>query len=186
MSDHEEAGRPRGGEPVDGMWENWAQDRALLRGRAIRLTNGNVEDAEDILSSTVVKTLDYLHHHHDTVIRQPRAFLLFALNNEFISRCRRHAVESTQRDFRIDVDEHPGAGSAPSHERALQIKETLDSVIAAVSRLSPGYRALFRMRFEEERSYADIAMRLGVPQALVRKRIQLLRTRLKQMVDLSE
>ncbi|MCD9030550.1 RNA polymerase sigma factor [Luteimonas sp. Y-2-2-4F] len=167
------------------IWGNWEQDRIVLRCRAIRLTRGNVDEAEDILSSTVLKTLDYLRQHR-AQIRRPRAFLLFALNNEFVSRCRRRAQENAQLDRSADVEEQAGATAAPGHEQALQVQETLAAVMAEVARLPSDQRRLFRMRFREERSYADIAQAFGISQPLARKRVQLLRERLRRAPGVSD
>ena len=136
------------GDASSELWQDWIHYRDVLRGRAIRLTHGNVEEAEDILSSTILKAINHVRHRH-TVIREPRADL---------------------------------AGNAPSEERTLQAQETLDATLHALDLLPPPYHELFRMRFYEEQSYADIAAALHISEALVRKRIQLLREKLRHMV----
>lgn len=176
--------RTDAGDVSSGLWQDWIHHRDVLRGRAMRLTHGNVQEAEDILSSTILKAVSHVQHHH-TVIREPRAFFLYALNNEFISHRRRQANERHLRDFQVDVHEDQTAdlaGSAPSEERMLQAQEMLDATLHALDLLPPPYHALFRMRFYEEQSYADIAAALHISEALVRKRIQLLREKLRHMV----
>lgn len=163
------------------IWDSWITNTTILRRRAIRLTNGNIEDAEEILSSTIIKTVSHVRRHH-TVIREPRAFFLYALHNEFISHCRRRKNERQIHDFHIDVyADHfePPADDGSDPERALPLQETLKAVFEAVESLSPAYRNLFRMRFCEERSYKDIAESLNISQPLARKRVQFLRERLR-------
>ncbi|WP_395679311.1 RNA polymerase sigma factor [Inquilinus sp.] len=163
------------------IWDSWISNTTILRRRAIRLTNGNIDEAEEILSSTIIKTVSHVRR-YQTIIREPRAFFLFALNNEFISHCRRRRNERQIHDFHVDVyADHfdPPAHDGPDPEQQLPLQQTLKAVFAAVEGLSPSYRILFRMRFCEERSYKDIAESLNISQPLARKRVQFLRERLR-------
>ncbi|MEH0069661.1 sigma factor [Pannonibacter sp. Pt2-lr] len=74
--------------PANGLWTSWIDDAPVLRRRALRLTKGDREEAEDLLSSTLIKAVSHVER-AETHIREPRAFLLFALKNEYISRLRR-------------------------------------------------------------------------------------------------
>ncbi|WP_236080100.1 sigma-70 family RNA polymerase sigma factor [Pseudomonas aeruginosa] len=62
-------------------------------------------------------------------------------------------------------------------ERLEQL-ERLDQVDKALASLSRQQQQLFELRFIEELPYADIASQLGIAPPLVRKRVQLLRSRL--------
>ncbi|MGK9231057.1 sigma-70 family RNA polymerase sigma factor [Inquilinus limosus] len=185
MIDRDAASPTGTGAPAPDIWDSWISNTTLLRRRAIRLTNGNIEDAEEILSSTIIKTVSHVRR-HQTVIREPRAFFLYALHNEFISYCRRRRNERQIHDFHIDVyADHfePPADDGSDPEQILPLQETLKAVLDAVETLSPSYRMLFRMRFCEERSYKDIAEFLKISQPLARKRVQFLRERLRDAVS---
>ncbi|WP_428524067.1 sigma factor [Roseibium sp.] len=74
--------------PAQSLWMSWIDDGQVLRRRALRLTRGDREAAEDLLSATLIKAVSHVERHH-TAIREPRAFLLFAMKNEYISRLRK-------------------------------------------------------------------------------------------------
>jgi|GEM_PF-2479805 RNA polymerase sigma-70 factor (ECF subfamily) len=175
------AGAQSGSVPEE-IWQGWVQCAKVLRGRAIRLTNGNIDEAEDILSSTILRTANHVLLHR-TRVREPRSFFLCALNNEFISRCRKHAYERRLRDFHADVysdliapDVDPESGSV---ESTWSNQDALALVEQTVARLPPDGRELFRLRFREDRSTAEIAAALNISPTLVRKRVQLLREKLR-------
>lgn len=168
--------------PAAGIWMSWIEDAVILRRRALRLTRGNREDAEDLLSSTLVKAVAHVER-HETEIREPRAFLLFAMKNEHISRMRRVQSEKQVRDFSADVyidHESSLCSKQPDQENQLRHQDTLRAVVRVVNALPAEFRKVFRLRFCEERSYRDIAEILAISEPLARKRVQHLRERLRQ------
>ncbi|MHA5867690.1 sigma-70 family RNA polymerase sigma factor, partial [Pseudomonas aeruginosa] len=93
----------------------------------------------------------------------------------------RHQI---REDRLIDrgIDLHDGqlerfAAVGSPLERLEQL-ERLDQVDKALASLSRQQQQLFELRFIEELPYADIASQLGIAPPLVRKRVQLLRSRL--------
>ncbi|MTI45352.1 RNA polymerase sigma-70 factor (ECF subfamily) [Roseibium hamelinense] len=170
-----------------GIWLSWVQDALVLRRRALRLTRGNREEAEDLLSSTLIKAVSHVER-HQTEIREPRAFLLFAMKNEHISRIRKQTSERQVRDFKADVYEdhaHGLSDSEPDQEQQLRHQEALRRVLQAVQRMPAEFRQVFYMRFCDECSYREIARKLRISEALARKRVQHLREHLRaEMEDL--
>lgn len=167
--------------PANGLWTSWIDDAPVLRRRALRLTKGDREEAEDLLSSTLIKAISHVER-AETHIREPRAFLLFALKNEYISRLRRKNSERQVRDFSADIYEDNDTGYAdvrPSQEHLLWQQEILRRVMAVMNSLSAEHRRIFELRFCEEQSYRDIADVLGISEALARKRVQTLRQTLR-------
>ncbi|NVK33067.1 MAG: RNA polymerase sigma factor [Rhodobacteraceae bacterium] len=164
---------------------SWIDDAVVLRRRALRLTKGNREDAEDLLSSTLVKAVSHVER-HETEIREPRAFLLFAMKNEYISRLRRLKSENQVHDPKADVyQDYIGelADRQPDQEDQLAHQETLLRVLDAVAALSPEFRQVFQLRFREELSYREIAKALEISEPLARKRVQHLREHLRTCLD---
>lgn len=170
-----------------GIWMSWIDDGPVLRRRALRLTRGNREEAEDLLSSTLIKAVSHVER-NETQVREPRAFLLFALRNEYISRLRRQTSERQLRDFNADVYQDYSAGladSRPDQENLLRHQDMLSQVVQVVNGLPSEFRQVFRMRFCEERSYREIAGRLDISEPLARKRVQHLREHLRDALDTS-
>lgn len=164
-----------------GIWSSWIDDAQVLQRRAMYLTRGNREEAEDLLSSTIVKAVNHVER-NATEIREPRAFLLFAMRNEHISRLRRVRSERQVRDFQADIyQDHQGAmaDQAPTQENLLRHQDVLRRVVGIVNGLPEEFRRIFRMRFCEERSYREIAGALGISEPLARKRVQNLRQKLR-------
>lgn len=167
--------------PAQGLWMSWIDDAQVLRRRALRLTRGDREAAEDLLSATLVKAVTHVERHR-TMIREPRAFLLFAMKNEHISRLRKEMSERQVRDFGADIYQDYQAGLAdrqPDQENLLRHQDALRSVLTAVSALTPDYKLLFRLRFCEEISYREIARKMNISEPLARKRVQHLRERIR-------
>ncbi|WP_289035960.1 sigma-70 family RNA polymerase sigma factor [uncultured Roseibium sp.] len=171
--------------PSAGIWMSWIEDGLVLRRRALRLTRGNREEAEDLLSSTLVKAVSHVER-HETEVREPRAFLLFAMKNEYISRLRRQNSERQVRDFQADVYQdhtHGLADRQPDQENQLRHQDALRKVLKAVDGLTPDFRDIFRMRFCEECSYREIARHLSISEPLARKRVQHLRGHLRSVLN---
>lgn len=171
--------------PAQGLWMSWIDDAQVLRRRAMRLTHGDREAAEDLLSATLVKAVSHVER-HQTTIREPRAFLLFAMKNEHISRLRKETSERQVRDFGADVYQDYQAGLAdrqPDQENLLRHQDILRSVLAAVNSLTPDYKLLFRLRFCEECSYRDIARKMEISEPLARKRVQHLRENIRSALS---
>lgn len=158
--------------------ESWRAAQAGLRKRAQRLARGNSHRAEEWLSSTAVKALLFLRQSPERV-RDPQGFLFWSRNTSTDSA--RHQI---REDRLIDrgIDLHDGqlerfAAVGSPLERLEQL-ERLDQVDKALASLSRQQQQLFELRFIEELPYADIASQLGIAPPLVRKRVQLLRSRL--------
>lgn len=170
--------------PSAGIWMSWIDDGPVLRRRALRLTHGNREEAEDLLSSTLIKAVSHVER-YATHVREPRAFLLFALRNEYISRLRRQTSERQLRDFQADVYQDYSVGfadSRPDQENLLRHQDALRQVVQVVNSLSAEFRQVFKLRFCEDCSYREIAERLDISEPLARKRVQHLREHLRAAV----
>ncbi|GGB36260.1 hypothetical protein GCM10011316_05530 [Roseibium aquae] len=176
------------GLPSTGLWGSWIADGPVLRRRALRLTNGNREEAEDLLSATLIKAVSHVEQ-HDTTVREPRAFLLFAMRNEHISRLRRLSSERQVRDFHADVYQDHVAGASdpqPDQEHLLRQQDLLRRILAVVEGLSAELKEVFRLRFCEDRTYREVAEHLAISEPLARKRVQNLRERLRRSLDEDE
>lgn len=159
--------------------ESWRAAQAGLRKRAQRLARGNSHRAEEWLSSTAVKAMLFLRQSPERV-RDPQGFLFLVLEHVYLDSARHQIREDRLIDRGIDL--HDGqlerfAAVGSPLERLEQL-ERLDQVDKALASLSRQQQQLFELRFIEELPYADIASQLGIAPPLVRKRVQLLRSRL--------
>lgn len=171
--------------PSVGLWMSWIEDGSVLRRRALRLTKGNREEAEDLLSATLIKAVTHVER-HETDVREPRAFLLFALKNEYISRFRKLTCERQVRDFGADIYQDHSASlmdPEPDQEDALGNRDLLKQLLKLVSGMPDDVQAIFHLRFCEDCSYREIASRLSISEALARKRVQHVRQHLKSALE---
>ncbi|MDD7910371.1 MULTISPECIES: RNA polymerase sigma factor [Pseudovibrio] len=169
---------------MDYLWACWVDCKPLLKGRALRLTNGDHDAAEELLSATILKAANHFSG-RPVELRDPKAFFMFALKNEFISQYRKKRHEFKHRDTELDVHEDrvaQGDWEARGQEKELVTREELTRLQGALTDLPPIYREIFSMKFVEERSYPEISEVLEISQALARKRVQFLRQKLRVIV----
>ncbi|MTI19200.1 sigma-70 family RNA polymerase sigma factor [Rhodobacteraceae bacterium RKSG542] len=166
------------------LWQGWVQCRPQLFGRALRLTGGDADAAEDLLSATILKVANHFDG-KPVELREPRAFFLYALKNEFISQYRKKKNEAQYRIGGIDVYEDrfavEDAQNVQQDEKLLQ-REQLEQLQAALVRLPEVYQRIFSLKFVEEKGYPEISEELEISQALARKRVQFLRQKLRASV----
>lgn len=163
------------------IWQYWNDNRKKLLGRAFHLTGGDMDAAEELLSATIIKVASHFEM-RPMNMREPVAFFMYALKNEFISQYRKKRYELQFRDGEKDVyDEHvagQGAEAAPQ-ENSLAHKEELEQINAALQGLPEIYQDIFKLKFVEDRTYCEISEELDISQALARKRVQFLREKLR-------
>ena len=95
---------------------------------------------------------------------------------------RNRRIDAFRRDRRPEFDpEDPTfrPGSLPDGEQALASQERADAVRAALAVLSEEQREVLRLSFYEGESYAEIAIRLGIPLGTVKSRARLAFRRLR-------
>ncbi|VEB40614.1 RNA polymerase sigma factor [Chromobacterium violaceum] len=113
-------------------------------------------------------------------------FMFLALNHAFLDLKRRQGREIKV----IDPDSDPSgdqaqacAGLGPTPEQQLSSRQQLAELECAFAALKPDQQRLFQLKFEQDLSYAQIAARLGINEALARKRVELLRKALRRQLD---
>lgn len=110
-----------------------------------------------------------------------RAYLFAALRNRLLNKSASLKVE--QKWFQQgELEGLAIADAAPLSDTLLATGDTTTIVRAAVDSLPPGCRAVVRLRFEEDMSYAEIADALGIAPKTVENHLararKLLRDRL--------
>lgn len=158
----------------------WSATQTELRYRALRLSNGDEDRADDMLADTAVKALVFMRRSPES-ITDPRGFLFVVLRHVFLDSTRRNRSESTALDRRADaLSKIEAAGDeGPSTLHHAELRAALEQLSAAVASMPVEQRRLFGFRFVDDLPYPVIADRLGINQPLARKRVELLRRRLK-------
>jgi RNA polymerase sigma-70 factor (ECF subfamily) len=158
----------------------WSEMLPELRHRALRLSNGHHDRADDMLADTAVKALIFMRKSPGS-ITDPRGFLFIVLRHVFLDSIRRCRNEVAVLDARLDAQACIDAAidQGPSAQRVVDMHDSLKAVGDAVAAMSSDQRRLFAFRFVDELPYPAIAERLGIQQPLARKRVELLRRNLR-------
>ncbi len=183
-------GTTTGGERLE---ELDRQHRAALLQEALRLTHGEMAEAEDLVQETLLKALR--HDRRGGSIRdRSRRWLLTILTNTHIDRYRRRAVRPAELSFDT-VEEslprepaaEPQAGVAESaaglpweEQRELFRWMFTDEVLCALGRLPEVFRSAVVLADLEGLSYQEAAERLRVPLGTVMSRIHRGRARIRR------
>ena len=168
------------------FWQLWQMHSSCLFQVCLQEMNGNREDAEDAFSQAMMKALNKLYIFAPRIIN-PKAWLIRLTRNlckdihRTSARRRRIAgrLEDTAENSRAaETNTFWTAG----HGYALpcELEHGLESMIDA---LPVRLREVCILRFTHELSYKEIATRLALTQANVRKRIQQARAMLRALRD---
>jgi len=155
----------------------------LKRFLAIRL--GSEEEAEDVVQELFLKIERSTGI--DANVRSPAAYLFtMALN---LSRSyRRERLRARRRDGQWVETNNVMAGpdaiaDAPSADSVYDAKQRIEQVAAALEKLSPQCRNVFRLHKFEGLSHAEVAARLGISRSTVEKHMTTALKALLRMVD---
>ncbi len=172
--------KARPGDTAAAFWNIWLAHRDYLRQHSLRLSGGNVADAEDALSEAMIKAAQAFPK---TEIRNERAWLLRLVHNACMDGHRSH--HRYQRIARDITDE--GAEAMPAVAvRGTRTPEDLLLAIEKISDLQRALSALPRMLSEplllylNDLSDGEIAGNLRVTKEVVRKRRQIARAWLRR------
>lgn len=172
------------------FWEVWLLHQDHLLRQCLRIMSGNMADAEDALSSAMMRASSRYEIYADEIINQ-RAWLSRLVRNSCIDHFRaeqrrhrlleRHAPGSNARHYTEPQPVPPaGATLQPSPEQKAIDRSLLSRLAEDIRCLPDHLRRPLMMRFLQDKSYAEIAEALGLSNAAVRKRIQLARQRLRK------
>lgn len=146
----------------------------------LKLTQGDEDDASDMLQDTFVKVFVHLDK-YDARFTFGQWIYTIA-HNTFIDYVRRRRRED------VSIDSLPNSNSPLAPEESPEERIISEQHQAQVERfmasLPEKYRTLAELRFVREYSYEEIAAHLGVPMGTVKTQIHRLRERLsKQMKE---
>ncbi|OEJ65138.1 RNA polymerase sigma factor [Magnetovibrio blakemorei] len=168
-------------EPFAQFWNVWMQHHDYLFKQSLRFMSGNMADAEDALSQAMLKGSQYFDAES---IRNERAWLTRLVHNACMDQHRSHKRQARFGDEidGDDPDQAPNVTPRPmrSPDEALTMRQTFDHLEDQLLSLPVSLLEPLLLRVVEEKSYEEIAGKMGLSNCAVRKRIQLARDRLKQ------
>ncbi|MDI4665502.1 sigma-70 family RNA polymerase sigma factor [Xanthobacter autotrophicus] len=136
----------------------------LLRHVARRI--GNPAMARDVVQDTFLR----IHASAPSAeIASPSAYLFRVADNLAIDHLRQEAVRS--RLVTAEVEYEGVAAPEPSAEHALDYKQRLRVLDAAIAELPPKCREVFLMHKFDGLSHGEIAERLGISRSMVEKHV---------------
>ncbi len=168
-------------EPFAEFWTVWMEHHDYLFKQSLRFMAGNMADAEDALSQAMLKGSQ---HFDSNVIRNERAWLTRLVHNACMDQHRSHKRQARLSE-EIDGDDPEQAPNVtPQPERqpdeALHMRQLFDELEQQLLALPVSLLEPLLLRVVEEKSYDEIAGKMGLSNCAVRKRIQLARDRLRQ------
>lgn len=153
-----------------------AEEHGVLLARARKLCR-NDQDARDLVQATAVRVLE--RSDRFTPGEHGRGWLATVLSNLFIDRCRRESRRRPVEALEPDQIAAPVDDDAPEPRWS---RVTPAELRAALDRLDPPSRQVFELFELEQRSYIEIAERLGIAKNTVGTRLIRARAKLKKML----
>ncbi|NER35341.1 MAG: RNA polymerase sigma factor [Oscillatoria sp. SIO1A7] len=171
------------------FWELWLLHKDFLYRYCLRLTNGNVDDAQDLLSQASLLACNKLPA-YDKKIDSCQALFAKLAYNYFVDKCRKQEKETRDLEHLKQtaiVNRQIEIALLQSAESQLLRQELQKSIDRAIDELSPRLREAFILRCCEDLSYSDIAETLSLSKDNARKRVQqarkFLRNRIKKYLE---
>lgn len=171
------------------FWELWLLHKEFLYRYCLRLTDGNVDDAQDLLSQASLLACKKLPDYKKKIDSCQAWFARLAYNY-FVDNCRKQDKETRDLEHfkqTAIVNRQIEIAVVQSAESQLLRKELQKSIDRAIDDLSPRLREAFILRCCEDKSYGDIAETLSLSKENARKRVQqarkFLRNRMKTYLE---
>ncbi|MBL4614614.1 MAG: RNA polymerase sigma factor [Magnetovibrio sp.] len=166
--------------PFADFWIVWMEHHDYLFKQSMRFMAGNMADAEDALSQAMLKGSQ---HFDGELIRNQRAWLTRLVHNACMDQHRSHKRQARLSD-EIDGDDHEQAPNITPQpirtpDEALHMRQVFDQLESQLLKLPVSLLEPLLLRVVEEKSYDEIAGKMGLSNCAVRKRIQLARDRLR-------
>ena len=136
---------------------------------------GNTEDADDLLQETFIKV--YMNLHRYSPEYTFGQWLYTIARNTFID-----YVRKRQDDLPIDEKFSSPASNTPTPEESVINSQQRNQIELCIARLPENYRRLIRMRFFDEYSYEEIAVKLSLPLGTVKTQIHRARERMCRLI----
>ena len=136
---------------------------------------GGVNDADDLLQETFIKV--YINLHRYSTAYTFGQWVYTIARNTFIDFVRRR-----QDDLSIDERFSSPPSTTPTPEESVINPQQRHQIELCIARLPENYRRLIRMRFFDESSDEEIAVKLSLPLGTVKTQIHRARERMCRLI----
>lgn len=138
-----------------------------------------IDGADDLLQETFVKV--YINLHRYNAAYSFGQWVYTIARNTFIDHVRRR-----QEDLPIDDRFAAPVSSAPTPEESVINLQQRSQIEHYLSRMTERYRRLIEMRFFDEYSYEEIAVKLNLPLGTVKTQIHRAREQICRLITEGE
>jgi len=166
----------------DTFWQGWIEHEEYLRKKCLYLLGRNREEVEDIMSGAMIQAFQNFTN-QSCGVGNMRAWLSTIVHNACMDGFRK---SKRQNNFFTDIETSeieniPAEYGAPSQspEDIVRVRESLEELYQLILELPETLREPLLLRTIEHLSYPEIAERLNLNEANVRKRLQQARDRLR-------
>lgn len=159
------------------FWQQWLQYQDYLYRCCLKWMGGNPTNAEDALSSAMLKAWEKVQKHGDK-ISNFKAWLTKLTFNLCVDI---HRQQNRSQEQVKNLDEIPGfIALDPTPETILERKEAKTVICCEIDNLPTRLQETFMLHFYEELSYSEIPQRQNISYQNVCKRVSEARTILRK------
>ena len=156
-----------------GLWERYRRYMFFIA----RRYTGEAALLEDIVSESCLRLMEHADTLQGLAEGQLRAYIRSTVRSRAVDLLRRRRGETPAGNGDGPAFEAPD----PGWER-IELREELERVLEAVSRLPEPQRTALRLKYGEKRTDAEVAAALGVARTTARKYLLDARGTLKEML----
>ncbi|MCX4028159.1 RNA polymerase sigma factor [Endozoicomonas sp. SM1973] len=167
---------------LNAFWTLWEEYKPIISKKCYRWLNGNTADVEDALSETAIKAFTCLKKGEND-IKNIHSWLYKLAFNVCIDLYRNNKRQLTLVEQVACLPEMlPFASNSSEDLEDFAIRnDNYEQVMQCITRLPENIKSVLVYRFIEGLDYTEIAFRLNIAQPTARKRVQIGRTKLKQL-----
>jgi RNA polymerase sigma factor (sigma-70 family) len=154
------------------FWRVWQRHKAHLERQSLRHMSRNVADAEDALSTAMIRAFERFSLHTGESL-QERSWLSRVLHNVCMDLHRRRRGTRSAEELSDEGAPEWVSEEEQRPDKVLLEFERVARIQERIQTLPPRLRTAFEMRFQQGLAYTDIAGQLQLTHCNVRKRIQL-------------
>lgn len=162
------------------MWNIWLKHEAYIQRVCLCTAQGSEADAEELTGQLMMRFLEMSREDRQG-LRCTKAWFVKVIRNLAVDNTRKRE-RARGHDLQICQSLHRGAAVDPE---ALMWRQEIGMAISkALRSLSPKLKAAFVSRYLQDRSYEQIAASLRITSTAARKRCQLARAGVRQVLAL--
>ncbi len=164
------------------FWESWQSHCQGLLKKSLKRTGGNIADAEDALSTAMLRALEAFPHQAHQLLNM-EAWLTRILHNACVDMHRRRHERAAPPWEEMPGEQEAPPSGLPTPEQHLLQREQLLALRRRLAALPEPLRQPCAMRLEQGMAYEEIASALGLSVVNARRRVFLSRRHLRDTLE---